>query len=235
MKNITLLFCALLVKSPGDHLQSDKTIQFDIGPILNARPVTVLYGNKLVSWRRGIDGDGLADGYLTLGAALFKGDKNPHALPDNGSFAANAFRPKVILHYAGTDTLSNQACAITGAGSVGFSVRAKRYSAVYLALTSAEGPSLLHIKLFYTDGAAEKDFLVPDYYQDVPPGDPNLSYLAHDLAKWGNKNNMTEKDHHNIDLLNIHPDPGKKLYSISITKSKPGYLVIWAATGVKSS
>jgi len=45
---------------------------------------------------------------------------------------------------------------------------------------------------------------------------------------------MTEKDHHNIDLLNIHPNPGKKLDSISITKPKVGYLVIWAAMGVKS-
>jgi len=234
VKNIALLFCGLLLKSPVDYLKSDKTIQFDIGSILNARPVTVLYGNKLVSWRMGIDGGGLADGYLTLSAALFNGDKNPHALPDNGSFAANAFHPKVILHYAGTDTPGMQACVITGAGSVGFRIPQKRYTAVYLALTSAEGPSLLHIKLFYSNGSAEKDFLVPDYYQDLPPGDPNVCYLAHDLSKWGNKNNMTEKDHHNIDLLNIHPNPGKKLDSISITKPKVGYLVIWAAMGVKS-
>jgi hypothetical protein len=44
---------------------------------------------------------------------------------------------------------------------------------------------------------------------------------------------MTEKDHHNIDLLNVHPNPAKTLKGISINKTKPGYLVFWAATGVK--
>jgi hypothetical protein len=46
---------------------------------------------------------------------------------------------------------------------------------------------------------------------------------------------MTEKDHHNIDLLKIHPDPVKTLKSIYINKTKPGYLVLWAAVGVKAN
>jgi len=43
---------------------------------------------------------------------------------------------------------------------------------------------------------------------------------------------MTESDHHNIDLLNIHPNSGRTLTHIQVEKSEAGYLVFWAATGV---
>lgn len=68
----------------------------------------------------------------------------------------------------------------------------------------------------YNDTLITKDFLVPDYYVDLSENDPDFCYLAHDLAKWGKKNEMTEKDHHNIDLLNIHPDPKRKLLKIAV-------------------
>jgi hypothetical protein len=232
MKHPVLLLCSALIAGLTYPVKDNSVIQLNISQTLNARPVTVLYKNKLKSWTKGIDGKGLADGYLTRAAALFNGEQSPHALPDDGVFAANAFHPEIKLHYSNSDTLHNQACSVTGEGEIKFTVPAKRYNAVYLALTSAEGPSALHIKLFYTDTTIERDFILPDYYQDIPGDDPNLCYLAHDLAKWGNKNNRTENDHHNIDLLNIHPDAAKKLKAVSINKSKPGYLVFWGAAGV---
>jgi hypothetical protein len=214
--------------------KNNKTIQFDITKTLNARPVTTLTNGKLITWTEGIDGDGAGDGYLTMSAALFNGDKDPHALPDNPLFAANKEHPEIKLHYSNGNSAYNQACSVSGAGSVQFTVPNARYKDIYLALTSAEGPSALSITLTYADNSEVKDFTLPDYYMDLKPGDPDLCYLAHDLAKWGNKNNMTEKDHHNIDLLNIHPDPKRELKSIHISKSKPGYMVFWAATGVKA-
>jgi hypothetical protein len=227
----TLAFCMFL--TGFTFAQKSKVVQFDIHTILNARPVTTLNNGKLITWTKGIDGGGLADGYLTLSAAFFNGDKNPHALPDDPLFAANAQHPEIRLHYDNADTQLNQACAIAGAGGVSFKVHKAKYKAIYLALTSAEGPSALKIKFTYTDGMEEKDFVLPDYYSDIPPNDPHLCYLAHDLAKWGPKNNLTEKDHHNIDLLNIHPDPARVLKRLSIAKTKPGYLVIWGATGIR--
>lgn len=232
MRSMLSAFSFLLLAFSAVAQQSHQAVQFDINKTLNARPVTTLSHGKLVTWVIGIDGNGLGDGYLTLSAALFNGDKDPRALPDDATFAANASHPLVILHYSSDDTLRMQACALSGEGEITFAVKKGKYRDIYLALTSAEGPSALKIKFTYVDGMDEKEFTLPDYYNDISPADPNVCYLAHDLAKWGNKNNMTEKDHHNIDLLNIHPNPAKKLKSISITKGRPGYLVFWAATGV---
>jgi len=108
----------------------------------------------------------------------------------------------------------------------------KKYSGLYLSLTSSEGASKLHITLTYNDGREIKDFILPDYYNDILEGDANLSYLLHDLAKWGPDNKMAESDHHNIDVLNIHPDARRVLKKVTVSKDKAGYLVFWAATGV---
>ncbi|GAC1306790.1 MAG: hypothetical protein NVSMB24_17620 [Mucilaginibacter sp.] len=217
----------------GLQTRVNRAVQFDLGKILNARPVTVAASHQLLTWTKGIDGGGLSDGYLTQSAALLNGDKDAHALPDNPVFPANSSHPEIKLHYSNSNANHNQACSITGTDSVEFAVPKGKYSDIFLALTSAEGASHLHIQVIYNNGTTTADFVLPDYYQDIKPGDPNLSYLAHDLAKWGNKNNMTEKDHHNIDLLKITADPARVLKAIRISKTKPGYLVFWAAAGVK--
>ena len=215
--------------------KKNKVIQFDISHILNARPVTTLTNNKLVTWKQGIDGGGKADGYLTYSAAIFNGDVDPLALPDNPVFPANEFHPTIKLHYDNKDAVNNQAFSLVGAGEVSFAVPARKYSEVYLALTSSEGASNLEIKYTYADGAESRKFEVPDYYQDLNDNDHDYCYLAHNLAKWGPKNNMTEKDHHNIDLLNIRPNTKRILKKITLIKTEPGYLVLWAATGVVRS
>jgi hypothetical protein len=227
-------FYALWTFSSPAHKKNINVIQFDIAKILNARPVTTLRNGKLIPWAKGIDGNGLADGYLTMSAALFNGDKDPHALPDNPVFAANASHPEIKLHYSNSDSLNDQACAIAGAGEIEFRVPKEKYTDVYLALTSAEGPATLQVQYNYSDGNENRDFTVPDYYSDVKPNDPDICYLVHDLAKWGNKNNMTEKDHHNIDLLDIHPDPARLLKGVTVSKNKAAYLVLWAAAGVRA-
>lgn len=230
MRTISLLISFLFISTAP--YQPTQTVQFNISKILNARPVSTLKNNHLTKWTTGIDGGGIGDGYLTLSAALFNGDKEPHALPNNPLFAATASHPEIKLHYLNDDSVSNQTCNIKGADSVSFTVPQQKYKAVYLALTSSEGSSQLHIRLTYKSDAVVKDFIMPDYYDDIRPGNPTLSYLAHDLAKWGNNNNMTEKDHHNIDVLKVDTDPTKTLESISIRKEKSGYLVFWAAAGV---
>lgn len=103
---------------------------------------------------------------------------------------------------------------------------------MYLSLTSAEGGSQLHLELTYKDGVEKKDFWLPDYYNDIVAKDSCLSYVVHDLGKWDNKNIMVESNHHNIDALNIYPDPKRILLHIKVIKDSGGYLVFWAATGV---
>ncbi len=236
MKILPLFFITPFLLTNSTQIRNtNKVVQFDISNILNARPVTTLTNNKLFTWTKGIDGNGIGDGYLTMSASLFNGDKDAHALPDDPLFAANGLHPAVKLHYSNTDSLNNQACTVAGEDDVEFDVPKAKYTALYMALTSAEGPSLLKIQLNYVNSIDLKNFILPDYYQDIKAGDPDLCYLVHDLAKWGNKNNMTEKDHHNIDLLKIRPDPKRVLKSINISKTKPGYLVFWAAAGVKAN
>lgn len=226
---VTLAFYTILFYT---HQQTNKVVQLDISSLYNARPITILKSKTIVPWVKGIDIGGIGDGYATMAASVAIGDIQPHALPDNPLIAANSRHPEVMLHYANSDSTHKQAVAINGESGVEFTVKQAKYKDLYLALTSAEGSSALKIKLIYTDGSETKDFVLPDYYRDLPANDPDLCYLVHDLAKWGTKNNMTEKDHHNIDLLNIHPNPEKTLKGISINKTKPGYLVFWAATGV---
>ena len=211
-----------------------RVVQIDIRNILDARPVTTLTNGKLIPWTKGVDGGGTADGYFTMSAAVFNGDKDPRALPDNPVIAANESHPEIKLYYSNKDSVHKQALGMIGASEAEFAVPKSKYSSVYLALTSAEGAIALHLRLTYTDCTEEKDYVIPDFYWDIPANDPNFCYLIHNRAKWGNKNNMTEKDHHNIDLLKIHPDPAKTLKSIYISKTKPGYLVLWAAAGVEA-
>ena len=234
MKQISLLLLCLLGLCSYTSFDDEPVVQqVDISDIENARPVTTLTNGKLITWTKGIDGNGTGDGYLTQSATAFNGDKNAHALPDTPLIPGTASHPEILLHYANDDSVKSQALAITGAGQFMITVQQNYYSGMYLALTSSEGASPLKIEMNYTDGTDFKDFLVPDYYRDLPANDPNISYLLHDLAKWGPKNEMREKDHHNIDLLNLHPNPKRRLLSIKIKKAQAGYLVFWAATGVR--
>ncbi|MGE5395875.1 MAG: hypothetical protein ACM3P1_14115 [Candidatus Saccharibacteria bacterium] len=212
--------------------KKEKVIQIDVHQLLNARAVTTLTDGKLITWTTGIDGNGLADGYLTMSAALFNGDHDPKALPDNPLFPATKDHPEVLLHYSNNNAHDNQTLAIKGKGAFAFNVPSKIYTQLFLAFTSAEGASNIKVDLYYGKDKETLVFTIPDYYMDIPSSDPNFCYLAHDLAKWGNQNNRTEMDHHNIDLLNIHPDTSRKLTRIAVQKSEGGYLVFWAATGV---
>jgi len=227
---ISVLSFILLSASPIQ--KKGKVIQINIDHLLNARSVTTLTNRKLVTWTKGIDGNGIADGYLTMSAALFKGDNNPHALPDNPLIPATAQHPEVLLHYNNNDSISKQTVAVSGEGNFGFEVPSSHYTNMFLALTSSEGVSQIKVDLHYTDGIESKSFEVPDYYKDIQANDLNYCYLVHDLAKWGKMNNMTEKDHHNIDLLNIHPNPKRILTHIQVEKTEAGYMVFWASIGL---
>jgi hypothetical protein len=232
LKRTAFLISFALLGNIVNAQQKSKVIQINIDTLLNARPVTTSFDGFIKSWTKGIDGNGDGDGYLTMAATAFLDNRTPHALPDDPLIAATAAHPPIKLHYDNKDSLSYQARYVSGGGGFNFAVPRKKYSGLYLSLTSSEGPSQLQVVLTYKDGAETKDFTLPDYYNDIVTNDINLSYLVHNLAKWGKKNVMTERDHHNIDVLNVHPDPKRILIHVSVEKGKPGFLVFWAATGV---
>jgi hypothetical protein len=212
--------------------QKSNVKQIDISYLLNARPITTLTNGKLVSWTKGIDGNGDGDGYLTHSAAEFNGDRDAHSLPDNPVFPANEQHPEIALHYNNADSMHNQARFVSGAGEFVIKTPKDHYSEIYLALSSAEGPSPLQFELIYNDGVETKNYLLPDYYNNISEKYPDLSYIATDLAKWGKIDKMTEKDHHNIHLLRLKTNPAKKLTAIKVKKSQNGYLMFWSATGI---
>ncbi|MDB5136821.1 MAG: hypothetical protein JWP37_3424 [Mucilaginibacter sp.] len=212
--------------------QKSNIIQIDISYLLNARPITTLTNGKLVSWTKGIDGNGDGNGYLTHAAAEFNGDKDAHSLPDKSTFPANEQHPEIMLHYNNADSMHNQARFVSGVGEFVIKVPKGHYSEIYLGLSSAEGPSPLQFELIYNDGVETKNYLLPDYYNNISEKYPNLSYVATDLAKWGKRDKMTEKDHHNIHLLRLKTNSAKKLTGIKVKKSQNGYLMFWSATGI---
>ena len=214
-------------------LQASEVIQIDVRPMFTGRAVTTFTDGKLVHWTQGVDGGGHGDGYMTREASTANGDTNTLALPGNGTFEATAAHPVVRLNFSNRDGTGFQTRGVQGAGSFVFSVPAQHYQRMQLFMTSAEGPSQLHFKLTYADDAVEEsDVLLPDYYYDVPAGDTNVFSLAKDLPKWDATGRMKERDHHYLHGVNLHPNAGKELVSVQVTKTAPAYLVFWGATGV---
>jgi hypothetical protein len=225
----TLLLGSLIIIS----LQASEVVQIDVRPVLTGRAVTTLTNGKLVHWTQGVDGGGHGDGYLTREASAANGDTNVLALPGNGTFEATAAHPLVRLNFSNDDGQGPQTRGVQGTGSFRFSVPDKHYQRLLLFMTSAEGPSQLHFQLTYADGAVEeRDVLLPDYYYDAPAGDTNVFSLAQNLPKWDATGRMKERDHHYLHGVDVHPNAGKELVSVQVTKTAPAYLVFWGATGV---
>lgn len=218
-----------LVISTAFLYKTEKVIQVDINSVLNGRTVTTLTKGELVTWTNGVDRQ---NGYLTMAAAKFKGDADPHALPDESLIAANEHHPAILLHYSNNDGIKNQTRLIADTGEFTFKVPANKYSDLYVGVTSAYGAAPLQFDLIYKDGTEQKSFTVPDWFKDIPDTDPDFSYIVHNMGKWGKQNTLTEKDHHNIDALNIHPDAKRVLTAVKLRKLTGGYLLFWSATGV---
>jgi hypothetical protein len=219
---------ALLISS-AFLFKAEKVIQIDVNHILNTRSVTTLTKGELITWTNGIDKQ---NGYLTMAAAKFKGDTDPHALPDDPIVAANEHHPAIVLHYANEEGVKYQARYLADTGSFIIKVPANKYSGLYLSLTSAYGASQLQFELTYKDGTELRNFVLPDWAKDVPDNDPDFSYVVHNMGKWSNKNTLTEKDHHNIHALNVHPDANRVLTAVKLKNLSKTYILFWAATGV---
>ncbi|HTH82317.1 MAG TPA: hypothetical protein VL490_05260 [Mucilaginibacter sp.] len=219
---------ALLICSSWLY-KAEKTVQIDISPVLNTRSVTTLSKGKFVPYTNGVDKQ---NGYFTASAAVLNGDDAQHALPDNPLIAANEHHPAILLHYNNDDAVKHQTRYITDTSSFTIKVPSHHYSGLYLSLTSAYGASKLQFDLIYKDGTEVKNFILPDWFNDVADNDANLSYVVHNMGKWSNTNKMVEKDHHNIHALNIHPDAGRVLTAVRLKNLSATYLVFWAATGI---
>ncbi|MFD2872120.1 hypothetical protein ACFS5N_06560 [Mucilaginibacter ximonensis] len=221
------LATGFLVNSSYTTKTDRGAFQIDVGHLLNARPVTTLSSGMLVHWTKGVDRE---NGYLTASAAKFNGEVGSKALPDDPLIPGNSHHPAILLHYSNEDAMGYQA-RLLDTGTTTIDVLTGRYKNMYLCFTSAYGKSELKVELIYNDSAEVKNFTVPDWANDIPDNDPDLSYVVHDLPKWSNKGSRTEPDHHNIDALNIHPTLKHVLKQIRIKNLSKTYLMFWAAAG----
>ena len=214
--------------------KADQVIQVAVEALLNARAVTTLTGGQLVPWTVGVDGGGLADGYMTAAASRFHNDPATlKALPDDGKFPADARHPEVVLHFSNdAPVTSQQTHYVRGAGNFSFAVPPATYSEMFLFVTSAEGSSTLHVSMTYADTTEAVDITVPDYFTSPPANDPVVFNLASDLPKWTQQNVVAEMNHHNLTGLELRPVASKVLNTIQVDKTAPGYLVFWGATGI---
>jgi hypothetical protein len=214
---------------------ADGVVQVDVQALLESRSVTTLEDRRLVTWTRGVDGGGRADGFLTREAAASVGDRGVPALPGNGLFPATRDHPKVQLHFSNQGGSAGQTHCVEGGGTFEFAVPRARFEQIQLFLTSAEGPSHLRVLLGYADGSVDLRLKeLPDYYQAPLSNDPDFFVLAGDLGKWDRANRIKERAHHFIYGMNIQPCKNKVLTFVRITKGMEGYLVFWGATGVKA-
>jgi len=208
--------------------QGAELIQIDTSDAFNTRTISTVVGGKLAPMRDNIDGAG---GVATASAAATFGTSDPHALPDDGKFPATDKHPDIVMPYARDDGKSNQARRSAGGDAYVLSVPAKHYAKLFLFLSSGQGPSNLEIRMRYTDHTVEtRTVVVPDWYWDLKPDDKDWCYVATDLSKWG-PDKMLEKSHHSIFGLDIHPDAGKVLEKILVSKSDAGIMVFYGATG----
>jgi hypothetical protein len=226
----------MVSESPPRAELDSRVIQVDVRSLLTGRAVTTLTAGKLVPWNKGIDGAGLADGYFTVEAATANGDAKALALPGEGYFHAAPSHPSIKLNYSNADGTGPQTRSVEGAGEFAFAVPCERYQQLQVFLTSAEGPSHLSVSLVYADGTSDqREVLLPDYYNEAPSDDPTVFTLISNLPKWNATGHMAERDHHNIHGVNLNPDSRKKLVSVQISKTAPGYLLFWGATGLKTN
>jgi len=228
-----LFFAAPLLLRAAD---ASSAVQVDVSKLLNARVVTTLTDGKVVPLQTSIDGAG---GVATVAAATSLNGKAETAVPDDGTFPANADHPEVVLHFSNADGTGFQVRRLPHEEEFFFDVPPRNYAKMLLCFTSgAAGPAPLKVTLTYQDGTTEeRDIVCPDWWNNLDEKtNPNkdVVYVGFNLAKWGKSNKVMEKDHHNIFGIDVHPTPGKVLTSIKVHKTRP-LVCFWGATGVPAN
>ena len=207
------------------------TVQVNIKSLLNARSVTTFSNGKLYTWKMGIDGGGTGDGYGTHSAAahltpLYTG----RTLPDSALYPANSNHPKMILNFSNSDSAGFQTHYMKGSDSVTFSVPQGKYSAIYLALMSAEGSTAIKVVLNYSDGPVTSTFTLNDYNQPLVAG---VFHVDSNMQKWSTTNLPCDNPYHNLDGFCVTTNSSKTLDGVKLIKSTVGsYVTLWGVTGV---
>ncbi len=218
--------------------RAETVVQLPIDALLDARPVSTLTGGKVVPWTAG-QGVDLMDGLVTNAAEASLGQTGT-ALPDDGTFPANADHPQALLHFSNSaPSASFQAHLLDDAGTFDFAVPKATYTALFLFMTSSQGASPLTVTMGYDGGTTSTfAFTLPDWGTGQPlPKDPPIFFnLASGMHKWTAQNAQVDVPVHTITGVLISPDSNKDLVTVAVTKAGTGQrLLLWGAVGSASS
>jgi uncharacterized membrane protein YgcG len=216
--------------------RADQVVQVPVDELLDGRPVSTLTGGVVVPWTVGIDQN---DGFMTAAAAASL-KQTGVALPDDGTFAADAAHPEVVLHFSNAAPATRpQAHLVRGAGNIAFAVPRATYSKMFLFLTSSYGDSALTATLGYADGTTSmSSFTLPDWGTGAPlPKNPPIFFnLISGLHKWDAQDMSVDTPTHALAGVELTPAMNKMLTSVRITKAgATQYLIFWGATGIATS
>jgi hypothetical protein len=245
MKAFKSALAALAIITATSVFAKDpEAVQIDVKDILNARVVSTVTDGKVNKLKIDIDGAG---GHATQSAAELLDPKNPNpaknaiALPNDGKFPANEKHPEVVLNYKDGDGDANQCRRVTGANEFSFAVPEKKYTQMWLWVTSGQGPSDIHMILTYKDGTTEThDIQVPDWFWELKKDaknpredDKNRCNLALDLSKFSKQGPVIQNElrHHSIHGVDAQPNPAKELVKVTVKKEKGGLMCFYGATG----
>jgi hypothetical protein len=225
-----------LLLAAGPARAADTIVQVPLTGLLDGRTVSTFIGGKIAPWTdgSGIDHGGADDGYQTQAVSKFL-NQNTKALPDDGTFPANARHPEVVLHFSNAAASTDlQTHPMKGAATFAFPVPSATYRKLFLFVTSAEGSSAVTVTMTYADATTDTRVItLPDYFNNVDTTE--IFMLATDLGKWKRDGSVVEANHHNLDGLELNPAPAKTLTSVKISKTAGGYMVFWGATGIATS
>jgi hypothetical protein len=213
---------------------ADEVVQLPIDSLLEGRPVTTWTAGQIVTWTAGVDD---TDGLMTA-AAEAKLNEMGVALPDDGTFPADARHPDIVLHFSNAaPAAAPQAHSVMGAGQFDIPVAEGAYTSVFLIFTSSYGPCALGFTLTYADGSTSTaNVTVPDWAMGAPANDPALFDLIGGMQKWTAQNQEIDTPNHTLTGVRLVPTAGKALSSIRVNKPDAMPLLwFWGATGVASS
>jgi hypothetical protein len=216
--------------------RADETVQLPMGALLDGRPVSTFTGGAVVNWSVGID---LSDGYVTTAVSMHLNQTGP-ALPDDGTFAANAEHPRVVLHFSNdAAATAPQTHLMTGDATVMIAVPPASYSKIFLFLTSSRGDSPLVVTFSYADGSSSMTtFTLPDWGtgKPLPTAPPIFFNLISGLHKWDAQSMSVDTPTHALTGVALAPTANKTLTKLQLAKmGAMPLLTFWGGTGLATS
>jgi hypothetical protein len=180
------------------------------------------------------DSADVADGrFLTNANALTLGGAAGNGLPDNGSFAANAFHPAVQLGYTDTNDGNNVwQTGVTGATT--FAVTPGVYTGLHLFASATTNDATVGVQLNYSDGTNSTATLTVPDWGSTPAADTADQYR---LITGMDRIAAGVYDGTNLNAFSIFgfriiPTAGKTLDSFALNWTGGGLLNVFGATGV---